>query len=545
MLRTTTAFAQRPLGQLVGGTSGSSDRGHPADASGGQAPHDADMHRTTKATSTRPLGRLRCNAALLLGLALAAGACSSDSASSADPRPAAPPTAPSVTPTDCAPDLPDLEMTCGEIAVPVDHDDPAGDTFTLPYVVLPALGDTPAEEPLVFLQGGPGFSTLSAIPLFIESSELRQDRDVILLEQRGADPSGVFLRCDGGFDSLDDAQECRDRWSAEGVDLSSFTTLDAAKDLALLRTALEIEQWHLLGASYGTTLAMVLMDNDPDGTASVILDGPTAPDVVIYEADAESLLNAFSNVFADCADDADCNHDHPALFETHLANLEGLATEPWDVSASDLAHVFGPSVDHDVYFEVSRLLVSEQPGALPAFVTAIAERDTEALLELASETDDDEGADVDGASIEMGEPEFAIGQNYSIYCAEEAPFFDPAQLRIETIDEWPIDDLAHLLSPVEELCAIWDVAPADPGDVDQVRSAIPTLILAGEYDYTTPLRQGEIAAAGLRESELIEVPSTGHTTIVNECARRIMTDFLRSPGGDRSCLDDIPPIEWR
>lgn len=56
---------------------------------------------------------------------------------------------------------------------------------------------------------------------------------------------------------------------------------------------------------------------------------------------------------------------------------------------------------------------------------------------------------------------------------------------------------------------------------------------------------GEIAADGLSESELIEVPSTGHTTIVNECARRIMTDFLRSPGGDRSCLDHIPPIEWR
>ena len=66
-----------------------------------------------------------------------------------------------------------------------------------------------------------------------------------------------------------------------------------------------------------------------------------------------------------------------------------------------------------------------------------------------------------------------------------------------------------LLTAVEHVCEIWNVEPADPSDVDQISSPIPTLILAGEYDFTTPLRQGEIAAAGLSNAELLEVPSTG------------------------------------
>lgn len=496
-------------------------------------------------------------ASILLGFALIAGACSSDHTTSEAATSAVAAEAPVTTEPDsagaAAPDataplpacpetLPDVDVTCGRLSVPVDYDEPTGDTFSLPYAVLPALSDNPSEEPLVFMQGGPGFSTLSTIPLFIEYSELRQDRDMVFLEQRGTDPTGVFLRCDPGLASLDDIEACRDGWVAEGIDLSSFTTLNAAKDLTLLRETLGIEQWHLLGASYGTTLAMVLMDHDPDGTASVILDAPTAPDVVIYEADIESLLNAFSNVFADCAADADCDRRYPDLFNAHLANFQELAVEPWNVAATELAGLFGPTVNQESYLGISIELLQGEPGLLPAFVTAIAERDTNALLSLGDDSGEDEPTEPE---VQVSDTGFAQGLNYSIYCAEEAPFFDRTNTQIETVDEWPAGTIEYLLQPVEQICDIWDVDPADPSDVDQITSAIPTLILAGEYDHTTPLRQGEIAAAGLSQSELIEVPLTGHTTLDNECARRIMVDFLQSPGGDRSCLADIAPIDWQ
>jgi len=500
--------------------------------------------------------------AVLLSLALIIGACSSsnatsDTAAAADtpvetsdetPPPTDAPTpvesAPPTTElaTSCLETLPDIEMRCGQLTVPVDYDEPDGDTFSLPYVVLPALGDEPAAEPLVFMQGGPGFSTLATIPLFVEYSEFTQDRDMIFLEQRGTDPSGVFLRCRPDLASLDDIQECRDGYVADGIDLSAFTTLNAAKDLALLRVTLGFEQWHLLGGSYGTTLAMVAMDNDPDGTASVILDAPTAPDVIIYSADIESLLNAFSNVFANCAADADCDSRNADLFTTHLANFQRLTDEPWDVAGTDLAQLFGPTINQQSYFGVSTELLQGDPGALPAFVTAIAARDINALLEFADDGGDDDSTEPD---LQTSDPDFAQGLNYSIYCAEEAPFFDLDANPIETVDDWPVGTVEFLLQPIEQICEVWNVEPADPSDVDQISSAIPTLILAGEYDHTTPLRQGEIAAAGLTDVELIEVPSTGHTTLNNACARSIMVDFLRAPGGDRSCLAAIAPIVWQ
>lgn len=501
--------------------------------------------------------------AVLLSLALIVAACSSDNSTSggagttdtpvsassetpqasdaAIPDQSETPTAGPVT--SCPEILPDIEMTCGELTVPVDHDEPDGDTFSLPYVQLPALGDSPEAEPLVFMQGGPGFSTLATIPLFLEYAEFRQDRDMIFLEQRGTDPTGVFLRCEPNLSTLDDIQECRDGHIADGIDLSAFTTLNAAKDLALLRANLGIERWHLLGASYGTTLAMVVMDNDPDGTASVILDAPTAPDVIIYNADIESLLNAFSRVFADCAADADCDSRNTDLFNTHLANFQQLSDQPWDIATTDLAELFGPTVNQESYIGVSVELLQGQPGALPAFVTAVADRDVDAIRAFAD--DNDNADDPTESDLQMADPGFAQGLNYSIYCAEEAPFFDRNANQIETVDEWPVGTVEFLLQPVEQICEIWNVEPAHAGDVDQITSAIPTLILAGEYDFTTPLRQGEIAAAGLSDVELIEVPSTGHTTLDNNCARSIMVDFLQAPDGDRSCLADIAPIMWQ
>ncbi|MFK8024083.1 MAG: alpha/beta fold hydrolase [Ilumatobacter sp.] len=511
---------------------------------------------------------------VLVGLALVAGACSSDDASSrlasvtvaADttigpgneeppetvaraPEADAPPesdvvieAAPSAT---CLEALPDIEMECGRLEVPAYYDEPSGDTFSLPYVVLPALGDSPSDEPLVFMQGGPGFSTLAIVPFFVENSEFRNDRDMIFLEQRGTDPSGVFLRCGPNLASREDVQECHDRFVKDGIDLSTFTTLNAARDLATLRAELGIDRWHLLGGSYGTTLAMVAMDNDPEGTASVILDAPTAPDVIIYNADVESLLNAYSKVFADCAADSDCNRRNPELFHANIANVERLFQEPWDITSTELVEVFGPAFDHRVYLEVSASLLAGQPGALPALVTAVADRQPDALLELVA---GDELDDADGSAerdAEIGPSEFAQGLNFSIYCAEEAPFFDRDTNPIETVDEWPDGTVEFFLPAFDEVCEIWDVDPADPADVDQIRSAIPTLILAGEYDHTTPIRQGEIAAAGLSNSELIEVPSTGHTTLDNACARSIMVEFLRAPGGDRTCLAEIAPIAWQ
>ena len=445
----------------------------------------------------------------------------------------------------CPEYLPEIEMACGQLDVPVNYDEPSDATYSLPYVVLPALGDDPSDEPLVFMQGGPGFSTLEIVPFFVEHPEFRVDRDVIFLEQRGTDPSGLFLRCDPGLATIDDVRACRERYVSQGVDLSSFTTLNAARDLASLRAELGIDRWHLLGGSYGTTLAMVAMDNDPEGVASVILDAPTAPDVIIYTADVESLLNAFTKVFDDCGADPDCGPRNPDLFENHVANVERLFAQPWDISGTDLATVFGPTIDFRVYIELTATLLSGDPGALPAFVTANAQRDADALFELVVGVD---GADDDSPSVEDGEEapqEFAQALNFSIYCAEEAPYFDPETSRIDTVDAWPAGTEEIYLPAFAEICSVWDVEAADPADVDQVRSDIPTLILAGEYDHTTPIRQGEIAAAGLTDVELIEVPSTGHTTLDNACARSIMVDFLRAPGGDRSCLDDIAPIVWR
>jgi pimeloyl-ACP methyl ester carboxylesterase len=48
---------------------------------------------------------------------------------------------------------------------------------------------------------------------------------------------------------------CRTRLASAGYDLSADNTTENAADIADLRTALKIDNWHVYGVSYGSDLA--------------------------------------------------------------------------------------------------------------------------------------------------------------------------------------------------------------------------------------------------------------------------------------------------
>ena len=161
------------------------------------------------------------------------------------------------------------------------------------------------------------------------------------------------------------------------------------------------------------------------------------------------------------------------LFNTHLVNFQGLVDEPWDLANTSLVEVFGPTIDHEAYLGTTVELVQGHPGALPAFITAIADRDGAALLQIVEggeDVDDDDGPGEQEPGADG--QDFAAGLNYSVYCAEEAPFFDLDTNPIATVDEWPQGTADLFLPPVDQLCEIWDVDPADPSDGDQITSCL-------------------------------------------------------------------------
>ena len=74
---------------------------------------------------------------------------------------------------------------------------------------------------------------------------------------------------------------------------------------------------------------------------------------------------------------------------------------------------------------------------------------------------------------------------------------------------------------------------------DATLSNVPTLLLAGEYDPTTPV---ENAAEGLSQSTVLEVAATSHDTWRSSpCVQSVIRAFLDNPNGapDTACFDKL------
>ena len=90
------------------------------------------------------------------------------------------------------------------------------------------------------------------------------------------------------------------------------------------------------------------------------------------------------------------------------------------------------------------------------------------------------------------------------------------------------------------LCDRWNDRPTDPIEGEAVVSDIPTLLLSGQFDPTTPPRWADLAAETLSNSYSFVIPMAGHVVgIDTPCGRKLMGRFLYRPDQvpDSSCLE--------
>ena len=195
------------------------------------------------------------------------------------------------------PALPALaNAQCGYLVVPENRTLPTGPTIRLLVATIPALASA-KSDPVVYLAGGPGGIAVAEASILVDAG-INRDRDLILMDQRGALYSEPALTCpdlDHFFVSslglpLDApstgqlhaaaARACYLRSLATRSDLSAYNTTESAADLAALRTVLGIEQWNVFGVSYGTNLALTLMREHAEGIRSVVIDSVEPPSSV-------------------------------------------------------------------------------------------------------------------------------------------------------------------------------------------------------------------------------------------------------------------------
>jgi pimeloyl-ACP methyl ester carboxylesterase len=187
---------------------------------------------------------------------------------------------------------------CARITVPLDYAEPDGRTINLSVLKVPAVNKSRRLGSLLVNPGGPGASGVdfAAVGSSYFGRELREVLDIVGFDPRGVGRS-TPLDCasDKQLDTLvqsdpdpDTAAEIR---YADGLlrslgrgclqrsgDLARhMSTLEVAKDLDILRSALGDRKLLYFGASYGTFIGATYADLFPERVGRMVLDGALDP----------------------------------------------------------------------------------------------------------------------------------------------------------------------------------------------------------------------------------------------------------------------------
>jgi pimeloyl-ACP methyl ester carboxylesterase len=220
-------------------------------------------------------------------------------------------------------------VLCTRLQVPVDYQEPGGRTIEIAVLKVPASDADKRIGSVVVNPGGPGApGTDYARSTNVFRSEVAHAYDVVGFDPRGTGASApVDCLSDDDLDAYI-AQDPDPDTSAEvktftgfvdelgrgcvdgsGALASHVTTIEAARDLDVLRAALGESELDYYGASYGTKLGATYADLFPDRVGRMVLDG--AVDVSLSSRErslqqAAGFETALRAYIQDCVDGGDC-----------------------------------------------------------------------------------------------------------------------------------------------------------------------------------------------------------------------------------------------
>src|SRR5579859_6717998 len=437
---------------------------------------------------------------------------------------------PSFDETAC--DLPNISpelrprLQCGTVSVPRDYSNPSAGVFKLAIVVIRTPAKERQADPVLFLQGGPGtpLTSRAAQVARSESAVLAPDRDLILLDQRGAGRSEPALCPDLPALQLrlvaqnlepdafaeawrDSFRDCRRELDRDGIDPAWFGTNVTVEDLQIVRRALGISRWNVYGRSYGTTVAMTLMARYPDSLRAVVLDSVYPPDP-LPRTRGETVDAALTALFEACHADATCATAHPDLAATYREVMAELAKAPLPVplrSGSGLETItlgslgFATIVEKSLYF---RPLLA----MLPKAIQAAHDRDAATLQPLIEH-------------LAGGFLEGSAGDQVAVECRDRPGAAGARMLG---------GDVGHP-DLHNETCGVWAVAGDPP--IVMATPGVPSLLLAGGIDPVTPPIFAEAAARVIGPSaEVVEFPTLGHDIEeFSACGAKLIAQFVQHP----------------
>jgi pimeloyl-ACP methyl ester carboxylesterase len=435
------------------------------------------------------------------------------------------------------------EVKCATLAVWEDREAKRGRKIGLNVVILPALGPRPQPDPIFLFGGGPGEGIAASAPGVAQDKEMRQKRDIVLVDQRGTgrsnpldcvlygDPVDV-RRVAGELFPAAAVRACRDELE-KVADLRFYTTALGMDDVDEVREWLGYKKINLGGGSYGTRAAQVYFKRHPESVRSVVLVAVAPLDEFLPLHHAYAGQRALDLLLAECGADSACH----AAFSDPKAELRAVMER---IAKGVKVTVTDPRTKEKVEVEPTTGLIAEGMrflmygqggGNLPLLVHLAAGGDLVPLVQNAI----DRRLDIDGV--------LALGLLFSVTCAEDLPFIDDATAARETKGTFLGD---YRIRQQKAVCEIWPRGKVPANVHEPVRSQLPVLLISGERDPVTPPEFGERVAKNLPNSLHVVVPHGTHGG-AGECTENLIRDFIDRgsvQGLDASCVKQAPPATF-
>ncbi|MGV9452177.1 alpha/beta hydrolase [Streptomyces sp. NPDC003635] len=518
--------------------------------------------RTPGPRSSRPHARprshgIRAAGALLAVAALVVSACSAGgSTSSASPAAEAALAAlPQATPDALAPyygqklnwrdcGVPGFE--CATLRAPLDYAEPEGAEVRLAVSRKKATGPGERIGSLLVNPGGPGGSAVGYLQAYAGvgyPAEVRARYDMVALDPRGVARSEPVECLDGpAMDAYtqtditpDDASETAElvdayKEFAEGCGAHSpkllrhVSTVEAARDMDILRAVLGDERLNYVGASYGTFLGATYAGLFPKRAGRLVLDGAMDPSLPARRMNLDQTAGfetAFRAFARDCVQQPDCPlgtkaDQVGANLKAFFGKLDGRPIPTGDVDGRKLGESLATiGVIAAMYDEAAWAQLRE------ALTSAMKENDGAGLLVLA---DSYYERDAEGRYANL------MFANAAVNCLDLPAAFDTPEQVGEALPAFekasPV--FGEGLSWASLNCAYWPVAATGAPHRIEAKGAAPIVVVGTTRDPATPYRWARSLAAQLSSARLLTYEGDGHTAYGrgSDCVDRTINAYL-------------------
>jgi pimeloyl-ACP methyl ester carboxylesterase len=430
---------------------------------------------------------------------------------------------------------------CTKVEVPLDYTKPDGRTIELSVLKVPAQEQDGKVGALLVNPGGPGASGVD----YAASAETYFNKPILdHFDIVGFDPRGVgrsdpidcltdaqldqFAAADPDPDDVPEQEESDAllRQFGEGCLARSgnltrhMSTVEAARDMDVLRGVLKQPKMLYFGASYGTFLGGTYADLFPDKVGRMVLDGAIDPTVSLVQGavvQAKGFETALRAYVAACVDKGDCflGDSVDAGIKRIQDLLDETDTEPLPTSEGRqlteglaVLGIWAPLYNRDYWFALDQGLKAAFNG------------DGDVLLKLAD------------AYLNRGPDGYNDNSSealYAVNCLDRDEWVDPGEVaKVEGPILKASPTFGRLFAWGLTACGSWSVHSGNKPKALRATGSAPIMVVGTSRDPATPLSWAEGLVKQLDNAVLVKRDGDGHTGYKagNSCVDEAVENYL-------------------